>query len=67
MYLTVASDKLKMKVREGAIISADNFKILAGILSNPFLLPYTLLGLSKLKQHCQHVSGRISKKYLRIG
>ena len=34
----VASDKLKTKVSEGAIISADNLKISGGILSKPVAL-----------------------------
>ena len=38
VYIPVASDKLKMKISESAIISADNFKILAGILSKPVAL-----------------------------
>ena len=38
MYVPVASDKLKIKVNEGAIMFADNFKILAGILSKPVAL-----------------------------
>ena len=36
--VAVTSDKLKMKVNEGAIMFADNFKILAGILSKPVAL-----------------------------
>ena len=36
--MPVASDKLKMKDSEDAIIFADNFKILAGILSKPVAL-----------------------------
>ncbi len=34
----VASDRLKMNVNEGAIMFADNFRILAGILSRPVAL-----------------------------
>ena len=37
-YTCFTSDKLKIKVNEGAIMFADNFKILAGILSKPVAL-----------------------------
>ena len=64
MYIPVPSDKLKMKVSEGEIISADNFKILAGILSKPVAL-HAFRPL-KVEATLSHVSERISKKYLRI-
>ena len=36
--MPVASDKLKVKNNEGAIMLADSFKILVGILSKPVAL-----------------------------
>jgi hypothetical protein len=39
--MPVCSDWLKIVVRDGAIISADNLRTLAGILSTPVALDVT--------------------------
>ena len=65
VYIPVVSDKSKMKVSEGAIISADNFKILAGVLSKPVALhAFRPLKVEATLSTC---IGENFKKYLRIG
>ena len=54
-----------MKVSEGAIISADNFKILAGILSKPVAShAFRPLKIEATQSTC---IGKNFKKYPRIG